>query len=56
MNEEAIHFGKLLLKQSETITTHLTLVTFDPVTSFINQYKYRHSSINIGNTNYSPIT
>ena len=31
---EEIHFGKLLLKQSETVLTHLTPVTltFDPVT------------------------
>ena len=27
MYEEEIHFGKLLLKQSETVLTHLTLVT-----------------------------
>jgi len=34
MYEEEIHFGKLLLKQSETVLTHLTPVslTFDPVT------------------------
>ena len=32
MYEEGIHFGKLLLKQSETVWVHLTLVTFDPVT------------------------
>ena len=33
MYEEEIHFGKLLLKQSETVLTYLTLVTltFDPV-------------------------
>ena len=32
MYEEEIHFGKLLLKQSETVLTHLTSVTmiFDP--------------------------
>jgi len=27
MYEEEIHFGKLLLKQSETILSHLTLMT-----------------------------
>ena len=34
MYEEEIHFGKLLLKQSETVLTHFTpvAVTFDPVT------------------------
>ena len=34
MYEEEIHFGKLLLKQSETLLTHLTQVTltFDPLT------------------------
>ena len=34
MYEEEIHFGKLLLKQSEMVLEHLTLVslTFDPVT------------------------
>ena len=34
MNEEEIHFGKLLLKQSETVLAHLTPVTltFDQVT------------------------
>jgi len=31
MYEEKTHFGKLLLKQSETILTRWTL-TFDPVT------------------------
>jgi len=29
---EEIHFGKLLLKQSEIVLEHLTLVTLDPVT------------------------
>jgi len=35
MYEEEIHFGKLLLKQYETVLAHLTQVTltFDPVTS-----------------------
>ena len=34
MYEEEIHFGKLLLKESETVLTHLSpvTVTFDPVT------------------------
>jgi len=34
MYEKEIHFGKLLLKQSETVLTYLTPVTltFDPVT------------------------
>ena len=32
MYEEEIHFGKLLLKQSEIVLEHLMLVTFDPVT------------------------
>ena len=34
MNEEEIHFGKLLFKQSEMVLGHLTLVTwiFDQVT------------------------
>jgi len=34
MYEEEIHFGKLLLKQSEMVLKHLTMVTlaFDPVT------------------------
>jgi len=34
MYEEETHFGKLLLKQSETVLAHLTPVTmtFDPVT------------------------
>ena len=34
MYEEEIHFGKLLLKQSDMVLTHLTPVTltFDPVT------------------------
>jgi len=34
MYEEEIHFGKLLLKQSEIVLEHLTMVTltFDPVT------------------------
>jgi len=27
MYEEDIHFGKVLLKQTETVLTHLTLVT-----------------------------
>ena len=33
MYEEEIHFGKILLKQSEMVLTHLTPVTltFDPV-------------------------
>ena len=33
MYEEEIHFGKLLLKQSETVLTYLTLMIliFDPV-------------------------
>jgi len=32
MYEEEIHFGKLLLKQSETVLIHFTpvTVTFDP--------------------------
>jgi len=35
MYEGEIHFWKLLLKQSETVLTHLTpmTLTFDPVTS-----------------------
>ena len=34
MYEEELHFGKLLLKQSDMVLTHLTPVTltFDPVT------------------------
>ena len=34
MYEKEIHFVKLLLKKSETLLTHLTLVTltFNPVT------------------------
>jgi len=34
MYEEKIHIGKLLLKQSEMVLEHLTLVTltFEPVT------------------------
>ena len=34
MYEEEIHFWKLILKQSETVLAHFTLLTltFDPVT------------------------
>jgi len=32
MYEEEIHFGKVLLKQSEMVLEHFTLVTFDPMT------------------------
>jgi len=32
MYEVEIHFGKLLLKQSEIVLTHLTPLTFDLVT------------------------
>ena len=39
MYEEEIHFGKLLLKISETVLTHLTPVTltFDPIFFLINR-------------------
>ena len=39
MYEEEIHFGKLLIKQSETVLAHLTLVTltFDSVNPKINK-------------------
>jgi len=31
MYEEEIHFGKLLLEQSETVLAHFTPMTFDQV-------------------------
>ena len=58
MYEEDIHFGKVLLKQTETVLTHLTLVTLaqqsiglprtDVWTEF-NEGRSRHSRVMIGN-------
>mgnify|MGYP000037090095 CR=1 FL=1 len=50
MYEEDIHFGKVLLKQTETVLTHLTLVTLTPKSIGLPRTEYeegrsRHSRV-----------